>query len=422
MRRTFLTGASLVLADRVVSGHTLVIEDGRIVEIVNGPRSVSPGEVRVEVSSCVVVPGFIDVHVHGAAGTDVMDGPGAVATVARHLPRWGVTAFCPTSIACPPEALHTFLDDVGRVRATPEPPAARVLPAHLESNFINPEFRGAQPASCLRVPSATSAAAHGGFSSADILAVVDRHKPDVGVMTLAPEIDGGLALTRSLAAAGVAVSLGHSGASFEEGEAAIAAGARRATHLFNRMRPMTHREPGLAGAVLAADDVAAELICDGHHVHPAVMRVAVAAKQPSRVLAITDGTAGSGLAPGARATLGGQAITVGDVARLDDGTMAGSVATMDRVFRCLVECGFDLVQASHMTSTSPARELGLVGYGVIAVGSVADLVVLDARLEVVSTWIGGVCATRGLKTPGSNTLEAGSLDPAGTLKDRYPSS
>src|SRR5262245_9714691 len=138
MRRTFLTGASLVLADRVVSGHTLVIEDERIVEIAGGPRSVSPGEVRVDADGCVIVPGFIDVHVHGAAGTDVMDGPGAIAAVARALPQWGVTAFCPTSIACTPAALSAFLDDVGRVRAAPEPSGSRVLSAHLESNFINP--------------------------------------------------------------------------------------------------------------------------------------------------------------------------------------------------------------------------------------------------------------------------------------------
>ena len=120
------------------------------------------------------------------------------------------------------------------------------------------------------------------------------------------------------------------------------------------------------------------------------MRATIAAKRPERIMAITDGTAGSGLPVGSRATLGGQAITVGDVARLTDGTMAGSVATMDRVFRCLVgDCGFDVVQAAHMTSTTPARELGLVGHGVIAVGSVADFVVLDSKLEVVSTWISG---------------------------------
>ncbi len=402
MARSVLAGASLVLPDRLAEGHTLVIEDGRIAEIVAGPRAASPGEHRVDARGCLVVPGFIDVHVHGAAGSDVLDGPAALADVARALPRWGVTAFCPTSVACAPAVLDRFLEAVGRRRARPAE-GARVLPAHLESNFINPEFRGAQPAACLRRPAAPRRDDEA-FSGADILAVIDRRRSDVGVVTLAPEIDGGLDLTRSLVAAGLRVSMGHSGASFDEAQAAIAAGARRATHLFNRMRPMAHRDPGLAGAVLASEDVAAELICDGVHVHPAVLRVACAAKDPSRVMAITDGTAGSGLPPGARATLGGQPITVGDVARLADGTMAGSVATMDRVFRCLTgDCGFDVVQAAHMTSTTPARELGLLGHGVIAVGAAADLVVLDARLEVVSTWIDGVARfdRTGAAAPGS---------------------
>ena len=399
MNRSFLTGGSLVLADRVLGGHTLVVEDGHIVEIASGPRSVSPGEVRVDAAGCYVLPGFIDVHVHGASGIDVLDGPGSVAAVARELPRWGVTAFCPTSVACPPPVLAAFLDEVANLRATKTLAGARVLPAHLESNFINPEFKGAQPGACLRVPSATTTMIDG-FSTGDILGVIERRRPDVGIVTLAPEIDGGLALVRSLAAAGVSVSLGHSGATFAEAQAAIAAGARRATHLFNRMRPMTHREPGLAGAVLADADVAVELICDGHHVHPAVLRVAIGAKMPARVLAITDGTAASGLAPGAKARLGGQPITVAEVAKLDDGTTAGSVATMDRVFRTLVgPCGFDVVEAAHMTSTTPARELGLVGYGVITAGSVADLVVLDSQLQVRTTLIGGLPGTSDRRYP-----------------------
>jgi N-acetylglucosamine-6-phosphate deacetylase len=404
MVRTFLTGGSLVLADRVVSGQTLVIEGDRIVEIAAGPRAVSAGERRVDVGGRFILPGFIDVHVHGAAGIDVLDGPGSVAAIARALPRWGVTAFCPTSVACAPDSLEGVLEEVAALRAAPEPAAARVLPAHLESNFINPEFRGAQPAECLRLPPADAAAGPAGrglprdgtagdYSGADVLAVIDRRRPDVAIVTLAPEIPGGFALTRSLVAAGIRVSLGHSAASFDDAQAAIAAGATRATHLFNRMRPMSHRDPGLAGAVLADEDVAAELICDGHHVHPAVLRVAVAAKQPSRVLAITDGTAGSGLPAGARARLGGRPIVVGEVARLEDGTMAGSVATMDGVFRCLVNrCGFDVVQAAQMTATAPARDLGLVGHGVLAAGSAADFVVIDRQLDVAATWIGGVPA------------------------------
>jgi N-acetylglucosamine-6-phosphate deacetylase len=157
------------------------------------------------------------------------------------------------------------------------------------------------------------------------------------------------------------------------------------------MRPMSHRDPGLTGAALANDEVAAELICDGIHVHPAALRVAIAAKGPHRVMAISDGTAGSGLARGARATLGGYPITVADTALLDDGTIAGSVLTLDRAFAALASTvGVSLVDAAAMCATSPARELGLQGLGVIAPGSKADLVVLDASFRVRQTWVGGV--------------------------------
>ena len=389
-RRTFLAGATVVLPDRVASGLTIVVEGGRIMDLVGGPREIGDGEVRVDLSGRIIVPGFIDVHVHGVAGTDVLDGPGAVARVASQLPGWGVTAFCPTSLACPPAVLSTFLDDGAAARAAAAPGHARVLPAHLESNFISHEYRGAQPAQCLRVPGAARPGSPDSFSAADILALFERHRPDIGIITLAPELDGGLDLVRTLVRAGVRVALGHSGASFDEAQAAIAAGAAHATHLFNRMRPMTHRDPGLVGAILASDEVAAELIGDGCHVHPAVMRVAIAAKGASRLMAISDGTAGAGLPSGARATLGGLPITVGDVARLDDGTIAGSVATMDRVFATLVTaCDVDLVQAAEMCATTPARELGLVGFGLISPGAVADLTVLDDRLAVVETWIDG---------------------------------
>ena len=156
------------------------------------------------------------------------------------------------------------------------------------------------------------------------------------------------------------------------------------------MTPLAHRDPGMVGAVLATDDVAAELIGDGFHVHPAAMRAAVRAKGASRIMAITDGTAGSGLPRGAHAHLGGRRITVGDVARLDDGTLAGSVLTMDKAFACLAgAAGAGLVDAARMCATTPARELGLDGHGVIAEGAVADLVVLDAGLGVRQTWIGG---------------------------------
>ncbi len=231
------------------------------------------------------MPGFIDVHVHGVDGVDTLDSVpegGAVAAIAARLPRYGVTAFCPTTVACGPEALRGVLDQVRRARETPPPRSARVLPAHLESNFINPDYAGAQPSGCLRSPRAALGGRRGGrdaasgceaaersdFTAADILAEIERATPDVGIVTLASELDGGLDLVRWLSARGHRVSLGHSGATYEEALAAIEAGARQATHLFNRMPPLGHRAPGLVGAVLQTDEVAAEIICDGVHVHP----------------------------------------------------------------------------------------------------------------------------------------------------------
>ena len=213
----------------------------------------------------------------------------------------------------------------------------------------------------------------------------------MGIVTLAPELPGGIDLVRDLVAAGHHVSLGHSGADFDTAIAAIEAGARRATHLFNRMPPVTHRAPGLAGAVLAREDVAAELICDGYHVHPGMSRIAIAAKGTRGIMAITDGTAGAGLPAGATARLGGRTIRVRDPgAELEDGTLAGSTLTMDRAFRNVVmKFQRTIVDAATVCSTTPARELGLAGLGLIAAGALADLVVLDRAFHVVHTLIAG---------------------------------
>lgn len=393
--RTLLAGADLVLPDRVAANHTLVIEHGRIAEVSGSLRTVTSGERRIDLTGHIIVPGFIDVHVHGVAGHDCQDGAGTIAKIASILPRFGVAAFCPTTVACSAAELEVVLNEIRALRSTPAERASRVLPAHLESNFINQDFAGAQPISCLRMPprlrrSETSGEWELGAVDDDVLLAVQAALPDVGIMTVAPELLGGIELVRALRAAGIIVSIGHSAADYETSLAAIAAGATQATHLFNRMTPMSSREPGMVGAVLASDEVCAEIICDGRHVHPASVRVAVAAKSPSRVMAITDGTAGSGLPRGSTAMLGGRRITVEDVARLDDGTIAGSVLTMDRAFACLVgQAGAGLVDGARMCATTPARELGLQGHGVISAGAVADLVVLDANLNVRQTWIGG---------------------------------
>jgi N-acetylglucosamine-6-phosphate deacetylase len=409
-----LSGAALVLPDRILSPGTIVIDGDRIAEVRPDAPSAGPDSLFA-FHGHYIVPGFIDVHVHGVDGIDTLDEGDPIAALALQLPRYGVTAFCPTTVACAPDALGRVLDRVRQAREAPAARAARVLPAHLESNFVNPEYRGAQPAACLRSPRAALegieraggagqerlrprfAAAEqtrgeaSAFEASEILEVIVRAAPDVGIVTLAPELEGGLDFIRWLVARGHIVSLGHSAAAYDLAQAAIAAGARQATHLFNRMPPLHHRAPGLAGAVLQTDEVAAEIICDGFHVHPGVVHASIAAKRPSHVMAITDGTAAAGLPAGARARLGGRPITAGsEMALLDDGTVAGSTITMDRAFQMLVgRIGLSLVDAVLMCATTPARELGLVGHGVLAPDAAADLVVFDANFSVVQTYVRG---------------------------------
>ena len=384
-----LAGGDLVLPDRILSSASLVIHNGRIAAIESKRHADVPGATVVDVRDCYVVPGFIDVHVHGIHGHDTLDEGEPIAEIAALLPQHGVTAFCPTTVACGPRELRNVLGQISQARTARRPGSARVLPAHLESNFINPEYKGAQPADCLRV--VADGRREGVFSGSDVLDVISACRPDVGIVTMAPELPGGIDLVRSLAATGHRVSLGHSGSDYETAIAAIDAGARHATHLFNRMSPMTHRAPGLPGALLAREEVAVELICDGHHVHPSMCRVVVAAKGADGVMAITDATSGAGLPPGSRARLGGQSIRITEQAAfLEDGTLAGSTLTMDLAFRNIVtKFGGSLVDAARLCSTSPARALGLSGFGVLADGAMADIVVLDRALRVRRTFIGG---------------------------------
>ena len=422
-----LSGADLILPDRVVGGGTLLLDDDRIADIIvsPAPQGASSDALDFPLADHYIVPGFIDVHVHGVEGIDTLDGGDAIARMAERLPRFGVTAFCPTSIACDPATLRRLLSGVRAARTTRPPGGSRVLPAHLESNFINPEYKGAQPLECLRAPGSNrgqtgvkpgsdrgqtgvrpgsdpSIGRDGGsWTGDDILEEIAAARPDVGIVTVAPEIDDAIDLIRDLVSHGHHVSLGHSGATYDQAMEGVRAGARQATHLFNRMTPVTHRAPGLAGAMLESDDVIAELVCDGVHVHPAMMRVALAAKRPDRIMAITDGTAGSGLPKGSKATLGGRAISVRDAAYLDDGTIAGSVLTMDRAFAKLTsEIGLSLSDAATLCATTPARALGLQHFGVIARGAIADLVVLDRDLRVVQTWVAGTLAWERQPTKG----------------------
>jgi N-acetylglucosamine-6-phosphate deacetylase len=386
-----LSGADIVLPDRIVRSGSIVIVKGRIAAIESRPIAAAAGLTVIPTANQTIVPGFVDVHVHGIEGVDVLDGPDAVDDVARRLPKYGVTAFCPTSVACAPARLTTLLDAVTRARSTTAPVSSRVLPAHLESNFINPEWNGAQPMHCLRTYKPQGRRPEGDFAGHEILQAIVSHRDSVGIVTLAPELSGGLDLVRDLVIAGHRVSLGHTGATYDEARDAIAAGAHHATHLFNRMSPIAARSPGVVGAVLESDAVAAEIICDGHHVHPSLIAMAIRVKSVSRMMAITDATAAAGLPAGTRTRLGDQTIIAGEkTAVLENGTIAGSILTMDAAFRMLVNrIGLSLPDAARMCATTPAEAITATGIGSIAAGKWADLVVLGPDLRVNQVFIAG---------------------------------
>jgi N-acetylglucosamine-6-phosphate deacetylase len=420
-----LSGADLVLPGGVQSEGTLVIEGTRIGAVgatgaLGAAGAAGTAAETIDVRGHIIVPGFVDVHVHGLDGLDTLDGGDVIARIAERLPKFGVTAFCPTTVACAPGALRDVLRSVGSMRGRASR-SARVLPAHLESNFINPEYRGAQPAACIRTPlgslgpsgssgsPGSSDATRGEFDGRDILSEIDAAGDSVGIVTLAPELDGALDLIRHLVSRGRRVSLGHSGATLEQSRAAIVAGARHATHLFNRMPPLDHRDPGLAGAILTSEQIAAEIICDGVHVHRDMVRLAISAKGVSRVMAITDGVAAAGLPEGSTASLGGRHIYVrNSAAYLDDGTLAGSVATMDKVFKFLVhEVGLSLTDAAQLCATTPASELRLTGIGSLTAGAIADVVVLDRNLTVTRTYVAGRLAySRSASSPTTRSAQS----------------
>jgi N-acetylglucosamine-6-phosphate deacetylase len=393
---TILSGGRIVLQDSILEPGSMVLDDGLISEVRAGAIDRAGADWH-DLRGHLVVPGFIDVHVHGVEGIDTLAAADAVAKLAARFPRYGVTGFCPTSVGCSPLPLRQLLDGIRLARGANVPGHAAVHPAHLESNFINPDFRGAQPVHCIRLPNREVRPGVDGdvaFSGQEILDEIARGRHEVGILTIAPELDGTLDLIRDLTAAGHIISLGHSGATYEQGLSGVDAGARHATHLFNRMPPFSHRAPGLIGAIFERHEVSAEIVCDGYHVHPVVARTAIHALGRSRTMAITDGTAAAGLPVGTTVPLGSHTIRAGaEAAFLADGTLAGSTLTMDGAFQRITRLfGLSEVDAAHLCATTPARQLGLTDRGRLAAGQRADIAVLDHDLKVVKTFVAGVLA------------------------------
>jgi len=382
---TALLNARVLTPDEELASPTVVIRDGRI-EAVGAGLTPPAGAQTFDLGGLTLVPGFIDIHVHGGGGfsliTEDLD---EIRSYARWAVSRGVTGFLATLVGAPPPQMKRWLAAAVAAGHGVDGGGARLVGLHLEGPFVNPARRGALPSEGLRPPNV-----------AEFLALAEAAQGRLKVITLAPELPSAADIVAAACRRGIVVSMGHTDATYEQALEAIEWGVRQATHCFNGMRPFHHRDPGCLGAILSSSRLSAELIADGVHVHPGAMALLLAAKGPHGAILITDGIAAAGLGDGSY-SLAGEAIQVRDgVASLADGTLAGSVATMDQTIRNIVRLGLTpLADAVRMASTNPAAALGLgQRLGRIAPGFEADLVALDERLEVALTFVGGQPAYR----------------------------
>jgi N-acetylglucosamine-6-phosphate deacetylase len=360
-------------------GADSVLVDGDVIAWVGrGRPPLGPDEEILAGPDEIIAPGFIDLQVNGFAGHDAAAGADAVAAISEALPATGVTAFLPTIISEPVDVGASFAAAVG---AAAEAPGARVLGAHIEGPFLNPSFRGAHLRSNLVDPTPEN------------VEVVQAARPRL--VTLAPELPGALTAIERLHRAGIVVAAGHTGADYEQGRKAIAAGVRFATHVYNAMPPVHHRRPGIALALQLDPRVTTGLIADGEHVHPAVCEQLVRVKGAQHIALTTDQTSAAGAPPGAYALSGRSVQSDGRVVRLEDGTLAGSAATMPDLVRLMARLrGMTAARAVSLASAVPARVLGERRLGRIGEGACADVVVLDAELRPRLTMIRGVVKFR----------------------------
>ncbi len=394
------TAARLWTPTGAVEHPLLLVEQGCVREISAGnERPVSAGVTTADFGDGLIAPGYVDLHIHGSAGYDVMDDSAeALPAIEQLLARHGVTSYFPTTVTAPMDAtlraLERLVDAIekreiererkngnGKRRAAP-------LGIHLEGPFINPARRGVHPPENLLAPT---------------LAMFERFwqaaRGRIRMMTIAPELEGAPEVIAEAARRGVCVSMGHSDADFEAAERGIAAGAHHATHTFNAMRPLSHntldhRSPGILGAVLTDRRVSADIIADGVHLDPAIVKLVSSAKGPEQTVLITDATSATGR-PDGRYRLGSFEVEVQDGKCMANGSLAGSVLTMDRAVRNLARFAeWDLPQAIAAASRNPARVARIANKGVLAAGADADFIVLNTESEVLRTFIGGAECSR----------------------------
>jgi len=380
---------TVYLPDRVLAGGSVYVSGGRVARIC-GPEDGAPETADDDVwdaGGLHLVPGFVDLHVHGGGGADVMDAAedeGAIGQIARFHAAHGTTSWLATTMTAPRRELARAVE--GAARAMERGAAdggAEMLGLHLEGPFLNPRRCGAQNPAAIRP-----------FDRVEMEELLERGRGAVRLVTLAPECGDALRGIGALRGRGVTVSIGHSEADAATVRRAIEAGASHVTHLFNAMNPLHHREPGIVGTALIRDELTVELICDGFHVHPDVVRLVFSVKRRDRIALVTDAIAAAGMPDGDGYWLGGLPVIVkeGKAVLRDGGNLAGSCLTMDEALkRTIAFTGLTLAEVLPALTLNPARQIGADDRkGSIEVGKDADLVVLGPDLSVVRTFVGGV--------------------------------
>ena len=382
-----ITG-NVVTPDGLIPSGALTINDSGTIAEASQTRTASRQSMDFDMPGFLVLPGFVDVHVHGGGGADFMHGtPDAARQIARTHARFGTTSLLATTLTASREDTNKAVEAARTVLADPGEGEARVLGIHLEGPYICAVKRGAQPAQFVRTPDAEEFAYWIALSNNTVRKI-----------TLAPEVPGAEEIIRLAHSSSITASLGHTNATAAEAEAAIGWGVTSATHLFNAMTEMHHREPGAAGAALARPEIVCEVIADGVHLDPLIVRLTVAAKGPLGVVLITDAIEGAAM-PNGEYQIGGHPIFVRDgTAAFADGTLAGSVLTMNRAFTNLRRFApaVSLADAARMSSGNALRQMGLSHrLGTLAPGMTADVVILHPDTgEVEATLVSGKVAYR----------------------------
>jgi len=385
MTTTLIHTAKAFTPTTEIKDAGILIREG-VIEAV-GPRAgmqLAKGAQEIVATDKTAVPGFIDVHIHGAGGHDVMEGtPEAFRPITRKVAEHGTTSLLATTVTASVDetvrAVEGIAAYIARQRETEEP-RAEILGIHFEGPFISKERRGVHLPEWIQLPSATT-----------LSRFLKAAAGNARMMTIAPELLGAVPCIDAAREAGLVVSMGHTDANYEQARAAMARGVRSATHVFNAMRPFSHRDPGVIGAVLTSPDINAELIADGVHVDDAAMKLLLLAKGASRITLVSDGLSATGM-PDGKYTLGGiEVIVSGGVCRNSAGVLAGSTLTLDRALRNIVRVGASLPEAVRMLTLNPASLLGIeFKKGSLRCGADADILLLNDELQVTKVWARGV--------------------------------